>query len=260
MKRMVVRQILTAAIVLGVHQGLHAQSENAEGQAAIVSPQNETSNIEVPHDYIAQYSSAFSPTGAFTLIGRRTGDGQSLMLADIIPMPDNVIVSQRHMDLRDMRMKFWAGPYLAWGFEFVVSAASTEGHSWTRIPIAGGKPEVFVGPQPHGGYYSDMFSPFLAGLMPKETGSTFRAPAAYPRADETVSIELDTFEVLARERIELSNEIRCECWKIEKRGWDGSIEHIWVDRQAPYVFKRVRNPGSEREMTSNLLSFQVLER
>ena len=48
--------------------------------------------------------------------------------------------------------------------------------------------------------------------------------------------------------------------EIEKRGWDGSIEHIWVDRQAPYVFKRVRNPGSEREMTSDLLSFQVLER
>lgn len=253
-------QSLACVIAFTAMQGQSAQAQQKADNRENITPDSANVSIEVHHDYMAQYTSAFSPTGAFTLVARKSGDGQTLMLADIIPTPDNVIVSQRHLELPGMRLKFSAGPFLAWGFEFVVTAASSEAHSWTRVPIEGGAAKRFAGALSDGGTYSDMFSPFLAALMPRQAGDTFSAPAAYPRSDETVSVEMDTYEVLGREVLNLRSGLGCECWKIEKRSWSGSTEHIWVDQKAPYVFRRVRDPGGEREFTSDLLAFQILDR
>lgn len=257
--RTIATPLFCLAAITGA-QALWANSTPATDAAEVITPASAELSLEIPDDYMAQYSSAFSPTGAFTLMARRSGDAQTLMLADIIPMPDSVIVSQRHLELPSMRLIFSAGPYMAWGLEFIVTSASRESHSWVRVPIAGGETKRFAGPIPNEGTYSDMFSPFLAALMPRETGSTFSAPATYPRADETVSVEMDTYEVLGRETLDLGEGLGCECWKIEKRSWSGSVEHVWVDRKAPYVFKRVRDPGGEREFTSDLLAFNVLGR
>ncbi|MDJ0641274.1 MAG: hypothetical protein QNJ15_00520 [Erythrobacter sp.] len=224
-----------------------------------ISPGDAGVSIDISSDYRAEYSSAFAKAGAFTLLALRTGDGKTLMLADIIPTGDTVIVSQRHLDLPSMRVKFVAGPFLAWGTEFVVTASAPSGQAWARVPIGPGEVKSDARGISTGGFFSDMYSPLLAALMPRPPGTVLTLPASYPRADETFTIEFDRYEVMGREALGLQAGFECECWKIEKQGWDGSTEHIWVDRKAPYVFKRVRNPGSDREFVSELVAFETVD-
>ena len=229
----------------------------ADGPAIL--PGDQRFNLPDFEDYQAVYSSSSSKTGGFTLHVRKSGDGKKLSLTDIIPMMNFVIVAQRQIDLATQRLEFGAGPYFAWGQEFIVSQSDGSGYSWSRNPIGSGDHKEAKGAITHKGYISDMFTPTLAALMPMKVGQNFKLPAAYPRKDETVTSELDSYSVLAKEKLKLSPGLSCECWKIKKKGWSGSTEHIWVSREAPFIFRRIRNVGGKNEFASDLLSYTILK-
>ncbi|MCG8436389.1 MAG: hypothetical protein MJA83_20420, partial [Gammaproteobacteria bacterium] len=163
-------------------------------------------------DYQATYTSAFSKTGAFTLQARKTGDGKKLTLIDIIPGKESVIVAQRQIDIKTQRLEFSAGPYFAWGAEFVVKQYQPEEYAWSRVAIGDGETKRTAGEFQNKGSISEMFSPLLASLMPMEPGTKFRLPEAYPRKGEFVSSEFDEYEVLRKERLNLGPGLDCECW------------------------------------------------
>ena len=209
-------------------------------------------------DYEAVYTSASSKSGGFTLQARLADRGRRLSLVDIIPMKEDVIVAQRGIDLRTQRVEFSAGPYFAWGEEFVVAQAGGHSYDWARVPIGGGEPKRSSGEVAHDGYVTDLFSPTLAALMPMEAGTRFRLPIAYPRKGEFVSVEFDEYEVLRRERLDLPSGIGCDCWVIEKKAWSGATSRIWVAREAPFVFRRHRDVGGRRDFVSDVLAFHQL--
>lgn len=236
-----------------------ALSGEATADPTTIMPGDARFNTPEFEDYQAMYSSSSSTTGGFTFQARKSGDGKKLAMIDIIPLANYVIVAQRQIDLATHRLEFGAGPYLAWGQEFVVSVSDGTSYSWSRSPIGAGDHKQSAGPIANGGYVSEMFSPTLASLMPMEIGSRFRLPEAYPRADETVTSEFDDYHVLRKERLELPSGFGCECWLIEKKTWNGMTDHIWVSREAPFVFRRIRDIGGKREFTSDLLAYSRLE-
>lgn len=209
-------------------------------------------------DYEARYTSSSSKTGEFTLHVRLSGDGRKMSLIDMIPMENSVIVAQRQIDMASQRLEFSAGPYFAWGAEFIVSQSDGKTYDWARVPIGGGVPKRAEGAISHQGYVSEMFSPLLASLMPMDEGSQFRLPASYARQGEFVSSELDEYTVLRREKLDTPAGLMCECWLIEKRNWGGSTERIWVDRKAPFVFRRHRDVGGRRDFVSELTAYRAL--
>jgi hypothetical protein len=209
-------------------------------------------------DYEATYKSAGGKAGTFTLQARKSNNGKKLSLIDIIPMKENVIVSQRVIDLKSHRFEFSAGPFFPWGPEFVVAQTSTTNYDWARIPIGGGEPKRATGEVANTGYISEMFSPTLSALMPMAVGTRFRLPEAIPIVDETVRSDLIEYEVIGRENLELADGLSCDCWVIEKRNGNGTIERIWVARKAPFVFRRHRDGGGKRDFVSDLLSFRPL--
>lgn len=211
-------------------------------------------------DYEARYTSSFSKTGEFTLHVRTSGDGKKLSMVDIIPGETSVIVAQRVIDLESQRLEFSAGPYFAWGPEFIVSQSNGDRYDWARVSIGGGEPKRSFGEIAHSGYVSEMFSPLLASLMPRDVGASFQLPNSYARKGETVSSELDTYEVVGREELETPSGLKCNCWVLDKTGWAGGQERIWVSLDAPYVFKRHRDVGGPRSFVSELLSFRRLDR
>ncbi len=211
-------------------------------------------------DYEARYTSSSSKTGEFTLHVRLSGDGKKMSLIDIIPMENSVIVAQRQIDLASQRLEFGAGPYFAWGAEFIVSQSNGETYDWARVPIGGGAPKRAEGTISNQGYVSEMFSPLLASLMPMEDGRTFLLPASYARQGDFVSSELDEYTVLRREQLDTPAGLSCHCWLIEKQNWGGSTERIWVDRKAPFVFRRHRDVGGRRDFVSDLTAFRPLEK
>lgn len=214
-------------------------------------------------DYEALYTSSSSKSGAFTLQVRRTGDGKSINMIDIIPMQESVIVAQRNIDFQTHRVESGAGPNFAWGGEYIVRNFGDKDYDWTRVPLRGGEPKRMMGEFQNGGAVSEMFSPTLASLMPMEVGTKFRMPAAYPRKGEFVSSELDEYQVLRKERLDLPSGLSCDCWVIEKKLWGNhyeSKEMIWVSREAPFVFRRHRDVGGKRDFVSDLLAFRPLAR
>lgn len=211
-------------------------------------------------DYEARYTSSSSKTGEFTLHVRLSGDGRKMSLIDMIPMENSVIVAQRQIDLTSQRLEFSAGPYFAWGAEFIVSQSDGKTYDWARVPVGGGVPKRAEGAISHQGYVSEMFSPLLASLMPMDEGAQFRLPASYARQGEFVSSELDAYTVLRRERLNTPAGPSCNCWLIEKQNWSGSTERIWVDRKAPFVFRRHRDVGGRRDFVSELTAYRVLEK
>ncbi len=253
------------AVLLGLGgtacaSGARAATDSGAAEAPVIMPGDERFDTPDFGDYQAVYTSSSSKTGGFTLHARTSGDGGTLSLVDIIPMQDSVIVAQRNIDLTSHRLLSGAGPYFAWGAEFVVSQATPESYDWARIPIGGGEPARASGPLQHGGYVSEMFSPTLASLMPMAIGSAFRLPSAYPRKGEFVSSELDEYRVLRRERLALEPGLGCHCWVIEKKTWSGTTELIWVAREAPFVFRRHRDVGGRRDFVSDLLAYEKLDR
>ena len=243
--------------------GADAQENDAaagSGAATTILPGDARFNTPAFDDYQAVYTSSSSKTGGFTLQVRTSGDGRKLSMIDIIPMQEYVIVAQRQIDLRTHRAEFGAGPFFAWGEEFIVSSSDGENYDWTRLPIGPGEPKQMTGEIAHQGYVSEMFSPTLASLMPMDVGAVFKVPEAYPRKGEFVSSELSEFEVLRKEQLETPSGLRCDCWVIEKRSWNGMTEQIWVAREAPFVFRRIRDIGGRREFASDLLDFQTLKK
>ncbi len=211
-------------------------------------------------DYEARYNSSSSKTGEFTLQVRQSGDGKKLAMIDIIPMENMIIVAQRQIDLSSQRLEFSAGPYFAWGPEFIVSTSDDSSYNWTRIPQGGGEPVQMTGEIAHGGYVSEMFSPLLASLMPMEVGEIFELPSSYARQGDFVSSEMDRYEVISRNEMETPSGLTCNCWMIEKTPWSGSVERIWVDVKPPFVFKRHRDVGGPRSFVSELTAYRVLEK
>lgn len=240
------------------HSAVAAQTTDKEDEAVAIQPGDQNFNTPEFGDYQAVYTSSSSKTGGFTLQARKSGDGKKLAIIDIIPMPNFVIVAQRQIDLKTHRTDFGAGPFFAWGQEFVVSNSDGSNYSWTRNPIGPGSPKQMQGAIANGGYVSEMFSPTLASLMPMPIGSQFRLPAAYPRKGEFVSSEYDQYQVLRKEQLSLSSGFSCECWMIEKKTWNGMTEHIWVSREAPFVYRRIRDVGGKREFQSDLLAYTQL--
>ncbi|MDE1468445.1 hypothetical protein [Aurantiacibacter sp. D1-12] len=228
--------------------------------ATPVLPGSEAINVPAFEDYEAVYTSASSKTGFFTLQARTSGDGAMLVLIDIIPMENMVIASQRHIELDSMRQAFGAGPYFAWGPEFVVSRSNTQGYDWTRAPIEGGEPLRAAGPIENGGYLDTMFSPLLAALLPMELGTSVSIPEATAIVGGTVESRMIEYTVVGEEELQLASGISCLCTVLE-RAADGSraAERFWVSREAPFVFRRIRAFGTEQAFTSDLHSFHTLE-
>lgn len=239
---------------------LKAEDNPENGSMEIIEPGSEVFKTLTIPDYQARYTSSFSKTGEFTLHVRTSGDGRKLSMVDIIPGEESVIVAQRVIDLESQRLVFSAGPYFAWGPEFIVGQSSGNTYDWARVPIGGGEPKRSSGEIAHSGYASEMFSPLLASLMPRDVGARFQLPNSYARKGETVSSELDTYEVIGREELATPSGLNCDCWVLDKSGWAGGPERIWVSIEAPYVFKRHRDVGGPRSFVSELLSFHILDK
>ena len=254
--------VVCTIFMTGIQIEAFAQSPLAasgEDSVMTVLPGDKRFNTPDFDDFEVVYTSSSSQNGEFTMQARQTGDGKKLTLIDIIPMKENVIVAQRVINLKTHRAEFSAQPYFAWGAEFVVGQSSPQGYDWTRIPIGGGEAKRMTGAVENGGYVDVMFTPTLAALMPMEIGELFRMPEAYPRKGEFVSSEFNEYEVLRQERLDLPSGLSCDCWMIEKRAWNDTVSHYWVAREAPFVFRRIRNVGSRREMVSDALGFRLLD-
>ncbi len=206
-------------------------------------------------DYSVDYNSRTSKTGLFTVQVRTTGDGNKISVVDIIPTDETVIVAQRQIDAETHNFDFTAGPYLAWGTEFVVGQNDASGYNWTRIPVGTNPPKHMTGTLTHNGSVSEMFSPTLASLMPMPVGTVFTLPEVYPRKDEFVSAELDQYTVLRTEMLTLESGLSCNCWVLEKKAWSGTIDHIWVSRTAPFEMRRIRDVGG-RDFQSDAQNFR----
>ncbi|MEM9302833.1 MAG: hypothetical protein AAGE01_12010 [Pseudomonadota bacterium] len=210
--------------------------------------------------YVAQYTSASSATGAFSLFVHSVDDGAGISLIDMIPMRDNVIVAQRRIDARMHAVDFSAGPYFAWGAEYVVSQMDGAAFDWTRVPIGGGEAVRLTGELGTTGIVSDMFSPTLAALLPMPPQTRFALPTAQPRPGGALSVAWTSYLVLRKERLDTPSGAECDCWVIEKINADGGVTHLWVDRAAPFIFKRHRDVGGPRELVSELLNFESMQR
>ena len=247
------------ALLLASLAALALPAAQAQDARPIEVGSDAFTSLDIP-DYEARYNSSSSKTGEFTLQVRRSGDGKKLAMIDIIPMENAIIVAQRQIDLASQLQEFGAGPYFAWGPEFIVSSTDGTNYDWTRIPVGGGEPVRMTGDIAHGGYTSEMFSPLLASLMPMEVGSKFQLPAFYARQGDRVSSELDTYEILSREPMDTASGLSCNCWLIEKTPWAGGVERIWVDQKPPYVFKRHRDVGGSRSFVSELTAYRKLDK
>lgn len=245
---------------LAILAGAWAGPANSDGDTPVITPGSDEISLPPIEDYEARYTSSFSKTGEFTLQVRKTGDGKTLSLIDIIPGETMMIVSQRQIDLASFGMQFSAGPYFAWGPEYIVAQSNGKTYDWSRTPLGGGDPKRASGAIANGGYMTEMFSPLLASLMPRDVGARFKVPDSYARKGEFVSSELDDYRVMARERLDTPSGLSCHCWVIEKKTWGGSTEHIWVAREAPFVFKRQRDVGGPRSFVSDLTSYRLIEK
>lgn len=231
-----------------------------EGDVETIYPGGTSFSSLNINDYEARYTSSFSKTGEFTLHVRTSGDGKKLSMVDIIPGENTVIVAQRMIDLESQLLEFSAGPYFAWGPEFIVGHSDGKTYDWARVPVGGGDVKRAHGEIANEGYVSEMFSPILAMLMPRDVGSRFQLPNSYARKGEVVSSEMDVYEVIAREKLQTPSGLSCDCWVLDKKGWAFGKERIWVAREAPYVFKRHRDVDGPRSFVSELLSFRKLEK
>lgn len=210
-------------------------------------------------DFEVRYGSTFSKNGAFTLQVRNVAGGAKTHIMDIIPGEQAVIVAFRMIDAASQRIEFSAGPYFAWGQEFVVQQASPQELDMTRIPIGGGEPVRQASALPHGGFIADTFSPTLAALMPMEAGTKFRLPLTEPRADQSMANVFADFEVIGREKLTLDSGVSCDCWIIEEKTSSMPKSRIWVSREAPFFYRWHRDIGGQRDFVSEVLSFKPLK-
>ena len=222
-----------------------------------IKPGDERIDAPAFEDFEVKYGSSFSKTGAFTLQVRNVAGGAKTHIMDIIPGNDAVIVAFRMIDAKSQRIEFSAGPYFAWGQEYVVQQVSPEGYDLTRVPIGGGEPVRSTGALPNGGFIADTFSPTIAALMPMEVGAKFRLPLIEPRADQTMANVFADFEVVGKEKLDLESGVSCECWVIETNA-SGMNSRLWVSREAPFFYRWHRDIGGKRDFVSEVLSFEPL--
>lgn len=206
--------------------------------------------------YEVEYGSAFgrffNQVRPFELNGVR-----KVSVLNIIDMPTGVIVDSKVIDGATLRLEHMASPFFAWAQEYAVGSANADGFEWIRIPIEGGEPLRSTGVASHGGVVDDLgFSPTLASLMPQPLGSSFRLPALQARRDGTMGETLLEYRVLRRERLWLDSGVTCECWVLEQEDSAGGIHHFWISREAPFLIKRHRDVGGERDFVSEVISFR----
>lgn len=205
--------------------------------------------------YEAEYTSAF---GRFTHQVRPVRD-QVISVLNIIETPQGVIVDHRGLDAVTLRMTYFYSPYFAWGQEYVVGNLSETGYDWTRVSLEGGVPRRITGAWDSDGVFEGLgFSPTLASLMPMEPGERFSLPYDEPTSNGQVMAGWMTFEVMGREVLSSPAGVECECWILEQQDSSGSVTRFWVDRHAPFIFRRHRDIGGPRDFVSDLLSFRPL--
>ena len=241
--------------VLLVPATIHAASDELK----TILPDASQFSLPAFKNYEVNYSSAMGKDAFFTLLAIKSLNGKKLVLIDIIPMKDNVIVAQRHIDMKTQHQEFSASPYFAWGSEFVVAQNTADNYDWNRVPIGGGEAARAQGELANGGGVDVMFSPTLAALMPMDVGSRFELPQIYPRKGGLVSSEMDQYQMLRKEQLELASGVSCECWVIERKSWSGSTTQYWVSREAPFIYRRHRDVGGPRDFVSDVLAFRLLD-
>ena len=64
------------------------------------------------------------------------------------------------------------------------------------------------------------------------------------------------FEVVGTEDLSLASGYECDCTILEQKGPGESVTRFWVSREAPFVFRRHRDVGGQRDFVSDLLGFQ----
>lgn len=208
--------------------------------------------------YEAEYT---SQSGRFLHQVRtfETESGPKVNVINLIHMPNGVIVDSRNIDRHSLALEQVATPYFAWGPEYLVAQHEGDRYEWLRVPLGGGEPIRVSGQSPLGPIVGDLgFSPVFASLLPLDTGARFALPQAQPMADGTIQVVNVLFTVVGTEELELDSGISCSCRIIEQRGSGGSVTRFWVDRQAPFVFRRHRDIGGPRDFVSDVLHFRHL--
>ncbi|MEM7417408.1 MAG: hypothetical protein AAF389_18090 [Gemmatimonadota bacterium] len=215
-------------------------------------------NIDVPdfEPYQAEYTSAFGrflhEAWPYALDGR-----PKVGVVNTIVTPEGVIVDSRSFDRGTLHIDYMTSPYFAWGQEYVVALFQGSQHQWTRVPLGGGEPVVLRATSEDGPLVDDLgFSPAFASLLPLEVGTSFSMPVPRPLADGTVGSALMTFEVVGTEHLSLASGYACDCTVLEQKGPGESVTRFWVSREAPFVFRRHRDVGGQRDFVSDLLGFQ----
>ena len=81
-------------------------------------------------------------------------------------------------------------------------------------------------------------------------------PVPQPRADGTLGSSLLNFEVVGTESLSLPGGFECSCTILEQRDDRGSVTRFWVSRDAPFVYRRHRDIGGQRDFVSDLVGFR----
>lgn len=237
-----------------------ASETSTNATVMTISPGDKKFKMPDFENYEAIYNSAMGKNGRFSLQARKSGNGKTIFLTDTIPMKDNIIIAQRVINAKTHRAEFYAGPYFAWGKEYVVRKNTHDGYGLSRIPLGGGEAIHTAGKLANGGGVDVMFSPTLASLMPMAVGTAFKMPAIYPRKGGLISSEFDDYLVLRTEKLELASGVSCACWVIEKTAWsDGSKTQYWVSREAPFMYRRHRDVGGKRDFVSDVQSYREMK-
>lgn len=252
-------KLLTHLPALLCAAGLSADSASAQegsptppvpyAELVIAMPEFESYEVE----YTSQSGRFFHQVRPY----QRDG-ADKVSVLNIIHMPDGVIVDSRGMDRKTLRLEYMMSPYFAWGLEYAVAQFSERGFEWLRIPLGGGEATRLTGESEHGGFVDELgFSPVFAAVLPLPTGTRFTLPHAQPQQDGTVRSSLATYEVVGMERIELESGLSCQCWVLEQTSQGGSITRFWVSRDAPFIYRRHRDIGGQRDFVSDARSFST---
>lgn len=253
---MFARLVLPTCLALSAGALFFGSPVFAQESAAHHAP-SAAAAIQLPEfdAYEVEYTSAF---GRFTHQVRPVGDSV-ISILNIIETPQGVIVDHRGLDAATMRQTYFYSPYFAWGQEYVVGHMSEAGYDWTRVPLGGGAPQRISGEWETGGVFDSLgFSPTLAALMPMESGESFSLTFGVPIADGQVRADPAVFVVVGREALQFPGGIACECWILEQQDPGGSVTRFWVDRHAPFIFRRHRDIGGPRDFVSDIIRFRAL--
>lgn len=248
------QKIKNRAVAFAVAAFSTACAGAQSSEVTTIYPGDERISVPEFTGYEAEYTSAF---GRFINQVRPVGDDW-ISVINLIDMPNGVIVDHRGIDRQSLRMEFFHSPYFAWGQEYVVGQMDESGYDWTRVPMEGGQGQRTSGEWNTNGVFDDLgFSPTLASMMPLEVGAQFAIPRHFPRVGGNIDVQLIEMTVVEREILVLDSGVECNCWVIEEVDNAGARHRYWIDRQAPFLFRRHRDIGGQRDFVSEVMSFRT---